>query len=64
MMVFVLVGLGVFMVVRFITEAIEAPSWFVVALSIVLATVGDGPDQRECLVGTSDGGHRFRLLPG
>jgi hypothetical protein len=40
MMVFVLVGLGVFMVVRFITEAIEAPSWFVVALSIVLATAG------------------------
>jgi hypothetical protein len=39
-MVFVLVGLGVFMVVRLLTEAIEAPSWFFVALSIALAAAG------------------------
>ena len=39
-MVFVLVGLGVFMVVRLCSEAVEAPSYVFVALSIIFATVG------------------------
>jgi hypothetical protein len=39
-MVFVLVGLGVFMVVRVATEGITAPAWFYMALSIALACGG------------------------
>ena len=39
-MVFVLVGLGVFVVVRLVTEAIEASSPIIIALSIALAAAG------------------------
>lgn len=39
-MVFLLVGLGVFVVVRLFTEAIDAPPAFIIALSIALAAAG------------------------
>jgi len=39
-MVFVLVGLGVFVVMRAITEGLTAPAWFLILVSVGLASAG------------------------